>query len=77
MADAPGVESPVIGVYERPLPEIVMTPSTTISSPAEPAIRRPELIGRGAAVGYTGSFSEQSTVDIQEVVAEQSARGPE
>ena len=39
--------------------------------------RRPELIGRGTAAGYTGSYREPGTVDIQEVVAVQTARGPE
>jgi hypothetical protein len=44
---------------------------------AEPAARRPELIGRGAAVGYTEAYREPGTVDIVEVVAVQTARGPE
>ena len=44
---------------------------------AEPAVRRPELIGRGTAVGYTGAYHEPGTVDIVEVVAAQTARGPE
>jgi hypothetical protein len=39
--------------------------------------RRPELIGRGAATGYTGAYREPGTVDIEEVVAVQTARGPE
>jgi hypothetical protein len=39
--------------------------------------RRPELIGRGTATGYTGAYREPGTVDIQEVVAVQTARGPE
>ena len=38
--------------------------------------RRPELIGRGTAAGYTGAYREPGTVDIQEVVAVQTARGP-
>ena len=38
---------------------------------------RPERIGRGTAVGYTGAYVEPGTVDIQEVVALQNARGPE
>ena len=38
--------------------------------------RRPELIGRGTAAGYTGAYREPGTVDIQEVVALQTARGP-
>ena len=44
---------------------------------AEPIARRPELLGRGAAVGYTGAYAEPGTVDIIEVVAPQGARGPE
>ena len=44
----------------------------------EPRVRRPELLGRGSAVGYTGAYCEPGTVDIQEVVAVQAARlGPE
>ena len=39
--------------------------------------RRPELIGRGTAAGYTGAYREPGTVDIEEVVAVQTARGPE
>jgi hypothetical protein len=39
--------------------------------------RRPELIGRGTAAGYTGAYREGGTVDIEEVVAVQTARGPE
>ena len=42
-----------------------------------PVGRRPELIGRGTAVGYTGAYREASGVDIEEVVAVQTARGPE
>jgi len=44
---------------------------------AKPAVRRPELIGRGTAVGYTGAYHEPGTVDIVEVVAAQTKRGPE
>ena len=44
---------------------------------AEPPVRRPDLLGRGSAVGYTGAYREPGTVDIQEVVAVQNARGPE
>ena len=44
--------------------------------PEKPAAR-PERIGRGTAVGYTGAYVEPGTVDIQEVVALQNARGPE
>jgi hypothetical protein len=47
------------------------------TSPPDSPRRRPELIGRGAAVGYTGAYREPGTVDIQEVVAAQTARGPE
>ena len=42
-----------------------------------PAGRRPELIGRGTAVGYTGAYREAGGLDIEEVVAVQTARGPE
>lgn len=45
--------------------------------PRESAGRRPELIGRGTAAGYTGAYREPGTVDIEEVVAVQTARGPE
>ena len=41
-----------------------------------PAERRPDLIGRGAAVGYTGAYRESGGVDIQDVVAAQTAKGP-
>ncbi len=44
---------------------------------AEKPAARPERIGRGTAVGYTGAYHEPGTVDIQEVVALQNARGPE
>jgi hypothetical protein len=47
------------------------------TSVAGSAGRRPELIGRGTAAGYTGAYREPGTVDIQEVVAVQTARGPE
>lgn len=47
------------------------------TSAPDSAGRRPELIGRGAAAGYTGAYREPGTVDIQEVVAVQTARGPE
>ena len=43
---------------------------------SESAGRRPELIGRGSAAGYTGAYREPGTVDIEEVVAVQTARGP-
>ena len=43
---------------------------------SEAAGHRPELIGRGTAAGYTGAYREPGTVDIQEVVAVQTARGP-
>ena len=42
-----------------------------------PGERRPDLIGRGTAVGYTGAYREPGSVDIQDVVALQTARGPE
>ena len=41
----------------------------------ESATRRPDLIGRGIAAGYTGAYREPGTVDIREVVAMQMARG--
>lgn len=41
-----------------------------------PAERRPDLIGRGAAVGYTGAYREPGDVDVQDVVAAQTAKGP-
>jgi hypothetical protein len=41
----------------------------------ESAARRPDPIGRGTAVGYTGAYCEPGTVDLQEVVAVQMARG--
>jgi hypothetical protein len=44
---------------------------------AGPRARRPDRIGRGTAVGYTGAYHEPGSVDIQEVVALQNARGPE
>jgi hypothetical protein len=47
-----------------------------IAMSSESAGRRPELIGRGTAVGYTGGYREPGTVDIEEVVAVQTARGP-
>lgn len=50
--------------------------STAIDLIHGPAGRRPELIGRGTAVGYTGAYREQDGVDIEEVVAVQTARGP-
>lgn len=56
-----------------------MTPRDELS--AEPGVRlrgrRPELIGRGTAAGYTGAYSEPGTVDIEEVVAVLTAKGPE
>lgn len=42
-----------------------------------PGGRRPDLIGRGTAVGYTGAYREPGGVDIEEVVSVQTARGPE
>ena len=45
-------------------------------SAEKPAVR-PERLGRGTSVGYTGAYREPGTVDIQEVVALQNARGPE
>jgi hypothetical protein len=45
-------------------------------SAASASGRRPELIGRGTAAGYTGAYREPGTIDIEEVVAVQTARGP-
>jgi len=50
--------------------------SERTKAPEKPAAR-PERIGRGTAVGYTGAYHEPGSVDIQEVVALQNARGPE
>jgi len=41
------------------------------------AEKHPDHYGRGAAVGYTGAYSEPSTAELQDVVALQNARGPE
>ena len=41
------------------------------------AERRRDLIGRGTAVGYTGAYREPGSVDIEDVVSVQTARGPE
>jgi hypothetical protein len=59
-------------------PERSCEPSDTDEPGREPGEkrRRPDLIGRGAAVGYTGAYREPSGVDIQDVVAMQTARGP-
>ena len=57
-------------------PEPKCVPADANELGGEPG-RRPELIGRGTAVGYTGAYREPGTVDIQEVVAVQTARGPE
>lgn len=40
-----------------------------------PVRRRPDLLGRGTAVGYTGAFREAGGVDIQDFVTAQLARG--
>jgi hypothetical protein len=53
------------------------TPRRDDNSASDSTGRRPELIGRGTAAGYTGAYREPGTVDIQEVVAVQTARGPE
>jgi hypothetical protein len=39
--------------------------------------RRPRLGGRGSTIGYTGAYREPDRVDVEEVVAVQTARGPE
>jgi hypothetical protein len=56
---------------------LLPTPREHEGGSRRPAGRRPELIGRGTAVGYTGGYREASGVDIEEVVAVQTARGPE
>jgi hypothetical protein len=40
---------------------------------AKPAVP----LGRGSAVGYTGAYHEVSEVELEDVVAQQNARGPE
>jgi len=42
-----------------------------------PGGRQPGLGGRGSTIGYTGAYREPDRVDVQEVVAVQTARGPE
>jgi hypothetical protein len=39
--------------------------------------KRLDPLGRGAAVGYTGAYHEVGTVELEDVVAHQNARGPE
>ena len=39
--------------------------------------KRPNPVGRGAAVGYTGAYHEAGEVELEDVVAHQNARGPE
>jgi hypothetical protein len=41
-----------------------------------PGGRQPGL-GRGSTIGYTGAYREPDRVDVEEVVAVQTARGPE
>ena len=57
--------------------ESACTEKRSTERKAEPAVRRPELIGRGAAVKYTDAYCEPDTVDSHEVVAVQNAKGPE
>jgi hypothetical protein len=52
------------------------TPSRDEGATSESSERPGELIGRGTAAGYTGAYRESAGVDIQEVVAVQTARGP-
>ena len=81
LVDAFGVSSdPTVSTFLKDVPirgtetdEFVHKPSGS----HRPEGRRPDLIGRGAAVGYTGAYREPHGVDIQEVVAVQTARGPE
>ena len=42
-----------------------------------PLEKQPDTYGRGTAVGYTGAYTESTTVDLEDVVAMQNARGPE
>ena len=67
--------SPVLRQALREYAEGSWTPDAA-SAPGS-AGRRPELIGRGTAAGYTGAYREPGSVDIEEVVAVQTARGPE
>lgn len=64
---------------EDAAPGVAPTGAARLDDPTAPETRerRPELIGRGTAAGYTGAHREPGTVDIQEVVAVQTARGPE
>jgi hypothetical protein len=39
--------------------------------------RQPGRGGRGSTIGYTGAYREPDRVDVEEVVAVQTARGPE
>jgi hypothetical protein len=39
--------------------------------------KRPDPLGRGSAVGYTGAYHEAGALDLRDVVALQNARGPE
>jgi hypothetical protein len=52
------------------------TPRRKESATSESPERPGELIGRGTAAGYTGGYREPAGVDIHEVVAVQTARGP-
>lgn len=45
--------------------------------PTHPTEKRQDPYGRGTAVGYTGAYCEPGTVDLEDVVARQNARGPE
>jgi len=72
LVDAFGVSSdPTVSAFLKDVP-IVATPSSS----HRPEGRRPDLIGRGTAVGCTGAYRESRGVDIQELVAVQTARGP-
>ena len=42
-----------------------------------PGRRPPGLGGRGSTIGYTGAYREPDRVDVEEVVAVQTARGPQ
>jgi len=53
-----------------------MTPEGTAEGTPTPE-KRLDPLGRGAAVGYTGAYHEVGAVELEDVVAQQNARGPE
>jgi hypothetical protein len=48
-------------------------------APTHPPEKRHDSYGRGSAVGYTGAYVEPgtSTVELEDVVERQNARGPQ